>query len=226
MKALITAPLFALLSFVALEDLTPDDISGTMKKAKTRKCHTPENPIVTIGYILHGFNVTTGVKRDTEFYVWQNEVLKKAKEWLQSYKVNILLENTTVRHASSAQSTKIEEWTRENWFRSPFTLLEYLKADIKNTTMYNPDIVILFTKVPVTLYDFGFGSYEPLCYDVVPMFLTYNKSWVDDVGDLLGQVILNSLNINNYNTWHRMSAQDRKRYFDNCVVQRFGKDYF
>uniref|UniRef100_A0A0K8RKR1 Putative ixodes 26 kDa salivary protein n=1 Tax=Ixodes ricinus TaxID=34613 RepID=A0A0K8RKR1_IXORI len=227
MKVLITATLFALFSFVSLEDLAiPNDISGATKQAKTRKCHTPEKPVVTIGYIVHGFNNTTEVKMDPEFHHWQNELLTQANEWLQDYKVNIKLENTTVTQATSTQSTRIEKWRSKNGYVNPFEVLRYLKEDIKNNRKYNPDIVILVTKVPLTLYTLGFGSYEPLCNDVVPIFLTYNKKLVKDTGERLGQVILNSLNINNYNTWFRMSEADRWHYFEKCIAQRLQEDYF
>uniref|UniRef100_A0A0K8RKS6 Putative ixodes 26 kDa salivary protein n=1 Tax=Ixodes ricinus TaxID=34613 RepID=A0A0K8RKS6_IXORI len=227
MKVLITALLFALFSFVSLEDLAiPNDLSGATKQAKRRKCHTPGKPVVTIGYIVHGFNITTEVKLDPDFHHWQSELLKQANEWLKENNVNIKLENTTVTQASSTQSTKIEKWTRQNRFRSPFRLLQYLKEDIKKTRMYNPDIVILVTKEPLTRYTLGFGSYEPLCHDVVPIFLTYKKELVKDTGDRLGQVILNSLNINNYNTWDRMREADRWHYFEKCIAQKLQEDYF
>ncbi|XP_029826720.2 uncharacterized protein LOC115312000 [Ixodes scapularis] len=227
MKVLITAPLFALFSFVALEDLAiPNEISGATKQAKTRKCHTPGKPVVTIGYIVHGFNITSEVKLEPDFHYWQSELLRQANEWLQEYKVNIRLENTTVAQATSTQSTRIEKWRSKNGYVSPFEVLRYLKEDIKNHTKYNPDIVILVTKVPLTLYTLGFGSYEPLCHDVVPIFLTYKKELVKDTGDRLGQVILNSLNINNYNTWNRMREADRWHYFEKCVAQRLQEDYF
>uniref|UniRef100_A0A0K8R7R0 Putative ixodes 26 kDa salivary protein n=1 Tax=Ixodes ricinus TaxID=34613 RepID=A0A0K8R7R0_IXORI len=227
MRALITVPLFALLSSVSLEDLTiPNDISGAMKQAKTRKCHTPDKPIVTIGYILHGFNFTSGDKPDPEFHDWQSQVLKKATVWLQSYYVNILLEDTTVAEATKKQSAEIEKWMKKNGLVYPPAILEYLKEDVKNNTTHRTDIVCLVTKVPLTLYEFGFGSYEPLCDDVVPVFLTYKKTWVNDVGDLLGQVILNSIKMNNYNEWYKMSKEERNHYFKNCIAQRFAEDYF
>uniref|UniRef100_A0A147BUH2 Putative 26 kDa salivary gland protein a n=1 Tax=Ixodes ricinus TaxID=34613 RepID=A0A147BUH2_IXORI len=227
MKVLITAPLFALFSFVSLEDLAiPNDISGAKKEAKTRKCHTPVIPVVTIGYILHGFNFTTWDKLDPDFHGWQSKVLKKASAWLKDYAVKISLENTTVTKATSTLSAEIEKWKKKKGLVYPYEILDYLKEDIKTNTKYNPDIVILVTKVPLTLYTLGFGSYEPLCHDVVPMFLTYNKTSVIDTGDLLGEVILNSLNINNYNKWHRMPQKDRNYYFKNCVAQRLQEDYF
>uniref|UniRef100_A0A0K8R7R8 Putative ixodes 26 kDa salivary protein n=1 Tax=Ixodes ricinus TaxID=34613 RepID=A0A0K8R7R8_IXORI len=225
MRALITVPVFALLSFVSLEDLTTDDISGPMKKTKTRKCHTPENPIITIGYILHGFNFTPG-KPDPEFYDWQSKVLKQANKWLKDYAVSISLHNTTVAQATSSLSTEIEKWTKKGGRVYPPEILEYLKADIKKNRKYNPDIFILVTKVPLTLYIYGYGSYEPICHDVVPIFLTYNMEWINDTGDRLGEVILNSININNYNDWYKMSPGDRNHYFKNCIAQRLGEDYF
>uniref|UniRef100_A0A6B0V3R0 Putative lipocalin n=1 Tax=Ixodes ricinus TaxID=34613 RepID=A0A6B0V3R0_IXORI len=219
MRSFLSSLLFASLSFVLLQD----NISEASKKVRNGACSLPDQPVVTIGYLLYDFGFTTKGEPTTDIEEWLGIVRKRATRMLQYHRVNIKLENSNVTQLGREMSSKLGNWTSGGPTVNPYTVLRHIK-DLMGRD--SPDIVCLVTQVPLTVYTYGFGSYEQLCGNAVPMFLTYNKTDVNDTGDHFGLIIINSLNIFNFYTWDQLSEVKKYEYFSNCSVQRFKQEWF
>uniref|UniRef100_A0A0K8RFW0 Putative secreted protein n=1 Tax=Ixodes ricinus TaxID=34613 RepID=A0A0K8RFW0_IXORI len=220
MRSFISSLLCASLYFLVLQG----KISDASKKVRNGTCNFPDQPVVTIGYLLYNFGFTTEGKPDADFEEWLEIIRKRAKSRLQYHFISIKLENTNVTQLHKNMSSKLSDWTSGDPTINPYDVLAHIRKDLMGKD--NPDIVCLVTKVPLTGYTYGFGSYEPLCGNAVPMFLTYNKTNVNDTGDHFGQLIVNSMNIFNFHTWWKLPEEKKNQYFYNCTVQRFKREWF
>uniref|UniRef100_A0A6B0V0U3 Putative lipocalin n=1 Tax=Ixodes ricinus TaxID=34613 RepID=A0A6B0V0U3_IXORI len=198
MRSFLSSLLFASLSFAVLQD----KISEASKKVRNGACSLPDQPVVTIGYLLYDFGFTTKGEPTTDIEEWLGIVHKRL---------------------GREMSSKLDNWTSGGPTVNPYTVLRHIK-DLMGRD--SPDIVCLVTQVPLTVYTYGFGSYEQLCGNAVPMFLTYNKTDANDTGDHFGLIIINSLNIFNFYTWDQLSEVKKYEYFSNCSVQRFKQEWF
>uniref|UniRef100_A0A6B0UMN9 Putative lipocalin n=1 Tax=Ixodes ricinus TaxID=34613 RepID=A0A6B0UMN9_IXORI len=118
MRSFISSLLFASLSFAVLQD----KISEASKKVRNGACNLPDQPVVTIGYLLYDFGFTTKGEQTTDIEEWLGIVHKRL---------------------GREMSSKLDNWTSGGPTVNPYTVLRHIK-DLMGRD--NPDIVCLVTQ--------------------------------------------------------------------------------
>uniref|UniRef100_A0A0K8RM54 Putative secreted protein n=1 Tax=Ixodes ricinus TaxID=34613 RepID=A0A0K8RM54_IXORI len=201
--------------------LSASFIFCTSAAVKKQKKTTPD-AIVTVGYMLYGFE-ERDFEWESQFNSSLEEIHKKAEHWLRrEIFMRLKLQTWNITQVDNGLSSKLDSLRirdKPDDLVDPFKALQYVRQSAE-VISNRPDIICLVTKKPLTFYKTGFGLYHPLCEVVVPLILTYNSTNIEETATRLGFLIRNTMNIDNYHTWYNVPKEEKKRRFNNCQVQR------